>query len=55
VNALLIFLDYFVAELEQYLEIKLAEQTAEELNYLNAIAFLDEIRQSPEYQTIRSK
>jgi hypothetical protein len=49
INALLTFLDYLVSELEFYLEVKRAEQLTEELDYLNAIAFLDEIRQSEEY------
>jgi len=48
-DALLTFLDYLVSELEFYLEVKRAEQLTEELDYLNAIAFLDEIRQSEEY------
>ena len=51
-NALLTFLDYLVSELEYYLEIKRAEQLTEELDYLNAIAFLDEIRASEEYRKL---
>jgi hypothetical protein len=41
-NTLLTFLDYLVSELEFYLEVKRAERLTEELDYLNAIAFLDE-------------
>ena len=51
-DALLTFLDYLVSELEYYLEIKRAEQLTEELDYLNAIAFLDEIRASEEYRKL---
>ena len=51
-NALLTFLDYLVSELEYYLEIKRAEQLTEELDYLNAIAFLGEIRASEEYRKL---
>ena len=52
INALLTFLDYLVSELEFYLEVKRAEQLTEELDYLNAIAFLDEIRASEEYRKL---
>jgi hypothetical protein len=52
IDALLTFLDYLVSELEYYLEIKRAEQLTEELDYLNAIAFLDEIRASEEYRKL---
>ena len=51
-DALLTFLDYLVSELEFYLEVKRAEQLIEELDYLNAIAFLDEIRASEEYRKL---
>jgi hypothetical protein len=51
-DALLTFLDYLVSELEYYLEVKRAEQLVEELDYLNAIAFLDEIRASEEYRKL---
>ena len=51
-DALLTFLDYLVSELEFYLEVKRAEQLVEELDYLNAIAFLDEIRASEEYRKL---
>jgi hypothetical protein len=51
-DALLTFLDYLVSELEFYLEVKRAEQLTEELDYLNAIAFLDEIRASEEYRKL---
>jgi hypothetical protein len=47
-----LFLDYLVSELEFYLEVKRAEQLTEELDYLNAIAFLDEIRASEEYRKL---
>jgi len=51
-DALLTFLDYLVSELEFYLKVKRAEQLTEELDYLNAIAFLDEIRASEEYRKL---
>jgi peptide deformylase len=51
-DALLTLLDYLVSELEYYLEIKRAEQLVEELDHLNAIAFLDEIRASAEYRKL---
>jgi hypothetical protein len=55
VNALLFALDWLVTELEYYFCLKKAESLCEQLDYLEAIAFLDEIRQSPEYRSIRSK
>lgn len=55
VNALIAFLDFFVAELEYYYCLKKAESLCEKLDYLEAIAFLDEIRQSPEYHSIRPR
>ncbi len=53
-DALLAFLDFFVAELEYYLELKTKERLDQELDYLQSISFLDEIRQPPEYQSIRA-
>ena len=55
VNALLFVLDWLVTELEYYLVVSQAESLCEELDYLNHAAFLDEIRQSPEYRSIRSR
>jgi hypothetical protein len=55
VNALLAFLDFFVTELEYYYCLKKADSLCDEIDYLETIAFLDEIRQSPEYHSIRSK
>jgi hypothetical protein len=55
VEALITFLDFFVTELEYYYCLKKADSLCEQLDYLEAIAFLDEIRQSPEYRSIRSK
>ena len=52
-DALLTFLDYLVSELEFYLEIKRAEQLVEELNHLNAVAYLDELRASEEYRNCK--
>ena len=51
-DALLTFLDYLVSELEFYLEVKRAEQLIEELNYQNAVAYLDELRASEEYRKL---
>ena len=51
-DALLTFLDYLVSELEFYLEVKRAEQLIEELNYQNAVAYLDELRASAEYRKL---
>jgi len=55
VNALLFVLDWLVTELEYYLVVSQAESLCEELDYLNHVAFLEEIRQSPEYRSIGSK
>jgi hypothetical protein len=55
VNALLVFLDWLVRELEYWQVVNQAESLCEELDYLNAVAFLDEIRQSPEYHSIRAR
>jgi len=55
VTALLAFLDFFVTELEYHYCLRKADSLCEQLDYLEAIAFLDEIRQSPEYRSIRSK
>ena len=52
INALLTFLDYLVSELEFYLEVKRAERLTEELNYQNAVAYLDELRASKEYRRL---
>jgi hypothetical protein len=52
-DALLTLLDYLVSELEYYLEIKRAEQLVEELNHLNAVAYLDELRASEEYRNCK--
>jgi hypothetical protein len=53
VNALLFVLDWLVTELEYYLVVSQAESLCEELDYLNHAAFLEEIRQSPEYRNLR--
>ena len=55
VEALIAFLDFFVTELEYYYCLKKAESLCDEIDYLETIAFLDEIRQSPEYRSIRSR
>jgi len=52
VNALLFVLDWLVRELEYYLVVSQAESLCEELDYLNHAAFLEEIRQSPEYRNL---
>jgi hypothetical protein len=54
-EALLAFLDHIVAELEYYYRLKKAESLCGRLDYLEAIAFLDEVRQSPEYSGIRAR
>jgi hypothetical protein len=51
-DALLTLLDYLVSELEFYLEVKRAERLTEELNYQNAVAYLDELRASKEYRKL---
>ena len=55
VNALLAFLNWLITELEYYFCLKKAESLCDEIDYLETIAFLNEIRQSPEYHSIRSK
>jgi hypothetical protein len=52
VTALLFVLDWLVRELEYYLVVSQAESLCEELDYLNHAAFLEEIRQSPEYRNL---
>jgi len=52
VTALLFVLDWLVRELEYYLVVSQAESLCEELDYLNHVAFLEEIRQSPEYRNL---
>jgi hypothetical protein len=54
-DALLFALDWLVAELEYHYLLKRADSLCDEIDYLETIAFLDEIRQSPEYRSIRSK
>ena len=54
-DALIAFLDFFVTELEYYYCLKKAERLCGEIDYLETIAFLNEIRQSLEYHSIRSK
>jgi len=51
-GTLIQFLDYLITELELYLEVKLAEETVEQLNYLNAVAYLEELRASEEYSKL---
>jgi hypothetical protein len=53
VTALLAFLNWLITELEYYLVVSQAESLCEELDYLNHAAFLEEIRQSPEYHNLR--
>ena len=53
VNALLTFLDWLVTELEYYYCLKKADSLCDQIDYLETIAFLDEIRQSPEYRNLR--
>jgi hypothetical protein len=52
VTALLAFLNWLITELEYYLVVSQAESLCEELDYLNHAAFLEEIRQSPEYRNL---
>ena len=54
-NALLFALDWLVAELEYHYLLKRADSVCDEIDYLDTVAFLDEIRQSPEYRSIRSR
>jgi hypothetical protein len=55
VNALIAFLDYLVAELEYHYCMRKADSLIDYLDYLDAAVSLNEIRQSPEYHSIRSK
>jgi hypothetical protein len=55
VEALIAFLDFFVTELEYYYCLRKADSLCDEIDYLETIAFLDEIRQSPEYRSIRPR
>ena len=54
-GALLFALDWLVRELECYYLLKRADSVCDEIDYLDTVAFLDEIRQSPEYRSIRSR
>ncbi len=54
-DALLVFLDHIVAELECFYYLRKADDLIDYLDYLEAIAFLDAIRQSPEYHSIRAR
>jgi hypothetical protein len=55
VNALLFVLDWLVRELEYHYLLKRADSLCDYLDYLDAAVSLNEIRQSPEYRSIRSK
>jgi hypothetical protein len=50
VEALITFLDFFVTELEYYYCLKKADSLCEQLDYLEALAFLDSIRAIEEYR-----
>jgi len=52
-DALIQFLEWVVTELEYWREIELAEQTAEQLEYMDAVAYLDALRATAEYRTCR--
>jgi hypothetical protein len=52
-GALLFALDWLVRELECYYLLKRADSLCDEIEYLESTAFLDEIRQSPEYRNLR--
>ena len=54
-NALLFVLDWLVAELEYHYLLKRADSLCDYLDYLDAVVSLEQIRQSPEYRSIRSK
>jgi len=54
-GALLFALDWLVRELECYCLLRRADSVCDEIDYLESTAFLDEIRQSPEYRSIRSR
>ena len=49
-EALIAFLDFFVTELEYYYCLKKADSLCEQLDYLEALAFLDSIRAIEEYR-----
>jgi len=55
VTALLFVLDWLVSELEYHYLLKRADSLCDYLDYLDAVVSLNEIRQSPEYHSIRSK
>jgi len=55
VEALITFLDYLVAELEYHYYMRKADSLCDYLDYLDAVVSLEQIRQSPEYRSIRSK
>ena len=52
-GALLYALDWLVRELECYYLLIRADSVCDEIDYLDTVAFLDEIRQSPEYRNLR--
>jgi len=54
-NALLFALDWLVAELEYHYLLKRADSLCDYLDYLDTVVSLEQIRQSPEYRSIRSK
>ena len=54
-NALLFALDWLVSELEYHYLLKRADSLCDYLDYLDAVVSLEQIRQSPEYRSIRSK
>ena len=55
VEALITFLDYLVAELEYHYYMRKADSLIDYLEYLDTVISLNEIRQSPEYRSIRSR
>jgi len=55
VTALLFVLDWLVSELEYHYLLRRADSLCDYLDYLDAAVSLNEIRQSPEYRSIRSK
>jgi hypothetical protein len=54
-DALLFALDWLVAELEYHYLLKRADSLCDYLEHLDTVIPLNEIRQSPEYRSIRSK
>ena len=54
-GALITFLDYLVAELEYHYYMRKADSLIDYLEYLDTVISLNEIRQSPEYRSIRSR